>query len=147
MILAITEQNAWENESWTYVLDVEKQDASSLNFMMIFVRLANIQFEVDRENAKKNGHPRNFASSRYSFNFYDSYSTEDYPDRRTRILLTHKNVNMVASTKPDGYNVGGIMLDRVISNAKVKSAMIGMRDKKENRIYKDFESIFLKKKK
>ena len=55
MILAITEQNAWENESWTYVLDVEKQDASSLNFMMIFVRLANIQFEVDRENAKKNG--------------------------------------------------------------------------------------------
>lgn len=146
MILAITEQNAWENESWTYVLDVEKQDASSLNFMMIFVRLANIQFEVDRENAKKNGHPRNFASSRYNFNFFDSYTEEDFGNRK-RILLTHKNINLTASAKPDGYNVGGLMLDRVISNAKVKSAMIGMRDKKENRIYKDFESIFLKKKK
>lgn len=144
MFLVVIERNMWENESWSYVLDVSKQDASSLNFLMIFVRLANIQFDVDKENARKNGHPRCFASSRYSFEFFDSYESQEYADY-TRVVLKHKNCNLSTGSKPNGYKTGGLMLDKVISNAKIKSVMIGMRDKKENRMYKGFESIFLKK--
>jgi hypothetical protein len=146
MFLKVTERNMWEQEAWSHIIDVSKQEASSLNFLMIFVRLANEQFEVDKEKAKRNGHAHCFASSRYQMEFYDSYKEEKIGER-SRILLTHKNSNLSIFTDGGSYKSSGLMLDRVISSGKMKSAMLAMRDKKQNSIYKNFESIFLKKSK
>lgn len=146
MLIKITETNMWEREKWSYILDLSKQDSSSINYLMIFIRVANEQFEIDKENAKKNG-LNYYASSRYSFTFFDSYIIEESIILKNPYVVlldkTHKK-QFVLNNNDNGYKIGGLMLDKIISNAKMKSAMIAMRDKKQNKLYKSFEDVFLK---
>jgi hypothetical protein len=139
MLLKVMEINMWEKERWSYILDLSKQDASSINYLMIFIRVANIQFEKDKENARNKGHADCFASSKYSFEFFDSFEYS----KGNSLVLVNKNCRLHTGGG-GGYKSGGLMLDKIISNAKMKSAMITMRDKKENKLYKSFEDIFLK---
>jgi len=142
MLIAITERNMWENESWTYVVDGDKQDAASINFLITFSVLANKKFEEDKQQANRNGHPRCFASSCYNIRFFDSFE-----DRGGgRISLKNKGMNLIIGNGDSSYTSFGLRLDRVISNAKIKSAMVHLRDKNNNKLYKEFESVFLKKK-
>jgi hypothetical protein len=154
MLLKITEYCAWENEKWSYVIDMNKQEASAINHLMIFIRVANIQFEKDKEQSQAqpavlpyhplfNRYPRNlFAASRYSYEFYDSM--EEKTAGRVTLIKSDGGLSLSGGS---GYNsFTNIMTDRKISIAKMKSAMISMRDKKENKLYKVFDSIFLSKK-
>jgi hypothetical protein len=153
MLLKITEYCAWENERWSYIIDMDKQEASAINYLMIFIRVANISFEKDKEESQAqppvlpyhflfNRNPRNpFAASRYSYEFYDSME-----EKAGRIKLI-KSDGSLSLSDGSGYNqFTNIMTDRKISIAKMKSAMISMRDKHENKLYKVFDSIFLSKK-
>jgi hypothetical protein len=148
MILKITEYCAWENERWSYIIDLSKQEAAAINSLMIFIRCANAEFEKAKEEADKqppaipyhflfNSHPRNpFAASRYSFDFFDSADEKKMQLRCVgRTVSLSDNVGYQAATN--------FMLDRKISLARMKSAMIAMRDKKQNKLYKVFDSIFL----
>jgi hypothetical protein len=147
MLIAITEANAWENERWTYVLDIEKQDSGALNDLMIFFRLANEDYDVAKEDAGNNPmyhsifnrhQPRIFAASKYWFKFCESMVVEKYG-----FALKHKTSPIMHVRNNGGYKSGGIFLDKVISPKRAKSAMIAIRDRQENILYKDFESIFL----
>lgn len=136
MLIAITEFNAWENERWTYVLDMGKQDGEVLNNLMIFIRVANQHFEGVKEKASE----RLFAASRYNFRFYNELDTsKKYP------VLRNKNGALVMSST-SGYNSNSFDLNLVISPSRMKSAMLRMRDKQENDLYKNFDSLFLKTK-
>lgn len=136
MLIAITEFNAWENERWAYVLDMDKQDGNVLNDLMIFIRLANAEFEKIKEGAKY----RLFAASKYTFKFYNSLNlTKLYP------ILVNKNCSLIINSDP-GYNSNSFDLSVVISSKRMRSAMLSIRDKKENILYKDFDSLFLKSK-
>lgn len=150
MILKITEYCAWENERWSYIIDLNKQQASAINYLMIFIRCANKQFELDKEYSQSqppvlsyhpifNRYPRNpFAASRYSYEFYDSF--EEKPGR-IKLIKSDSSLSMSDGC---GYNkFTNMMLDRKISIARMKSAMIAMRDKNENKLYKTFDNIFL----
>ena len=87
MILAVKEYCAWENERWVYIIDLSKQEAAAINSLMIFIRCANVEYEIAVREAKKqppalpyhplfNRHPRNpFAASRYSFNLDRDWET------------------------------------------------------------------------
>jgi hypothetical protein len=154
MLLKITEYCAWENERWSYIVDMDKQEATAINYLMIFIRVANIQFEKDKEQSQAqpavlpyhplfNRHPRNpFAASKYSYEFYDKM--EEKAAGRVTLIKSDCSLSMSSGS---GYNqFTNIMTDRKISIAKMKSAMISMRDKKENKLYKVFDSIFLSKK-
>jgi hypothetical protein len=148
MILKVTERCAWENESWSYFIDLSGQSAEAINFLMIFIRCANAHFEKVKEATDKqppalkphflfNRHPRNpFAASRYTFEFYDAADEKEFELKRgrTRIHISERS----------GYhNFNNFRIDRKISIARMKSAMISMRDKKENKLYKSFDRIFL----
>lgn len=136
MLIAITEFNAWENERWTYVLDMEKQDGEVLNNLMIFIRVANQYFEEVKEKATH----RLFAASRYNFRFYNEIDTsKKYP------ILRNKKVSLVMNSK-SAYNSDFIDPNMIISPLRMKSAMIRMRDKQTNDLYKNFDSLFLKSK-
>ena len=148
MILKITEYCAWENERWSYIIDLSKQEAAAINSLMIFIRCANAHFEEVKEAASKeppalpyhplfNRHPMNpFAASRYSFDFFDSAD-----EKKMQLQCVGRTVSM---SKDCGYqSFTNFMLDRKISLARMKSAMISMRDKKQNKLYKAFDSIFL----
>lgn len=136
MLIAITEFNAWENERWTYVLDMEKQDGEVLNNLMIFIRVANLHFEEIRKSTTN----RLFAASRYNFRFYKELDvSEKYP------VLRNKNGALVM-TRTAGYNSNSYDLNLVMSSSRMKSAMLRMRDKNENDLYKNFDSVFLKSK-
>lgn len=148
MLLSITDKNAWERESWHYIFDISKQDAAALNWLMIFVRLANAEFERVKENAPTVGggsifsRPmKMFAASYYTIRFYDKIDEED--DDRL-ILLEGKTRCHIR--KSSGYLSSCNFMDTKISVARMKSAAVTMRDKKENKLYKNFDSIFLKQK-
>lgn len=140
MLLKVTERNMWERENWPYVIDLSKQEASTINYLMIFIRLANKQFEEDKQNASRNGHGQCFASSHYSFDFFDSYE-----DKKGSVILKNRKMNLHLGNRENDYTSSGLRLDKVISAGKIKSAMTAIRDKKTNKLYKDFESVFLKK--
>lgn len=151
MILKITEYCAWENERWSYIIDLSKQEAAAINSLMIFIKCANAHFEKANEEAQNqpsaipyhplfNRHPRNpFAASRYKFDFYDD--AEESDSRGGKVILSGKTF---WQSNDVGYNkFVTFMLDRKISIARMKSAMVTMRDKKQNKLYKIFDSIFL----
>jgi hypothetical protein len=150
MILRITEYCAWENERWSYIIDLTKQDATAINSLMIFIRCANAHFEEVRTEAERqppalayhplfNRHPRNpFAASSYVFNFYD---TAEHDGEKGKLTCAGKTIWV--SDQSGYHKFINFMLDRKISVARMKSAMIAMRDKKENKLYKSFENIFL----
>ena len=137
MLVAITEVNMWEREKWTYILDVEKQGAQVLNWLNIFVKFAGKQFEIDSSAAK--GNTEVFASSNYWVKFYDRYEKNE----RGNVVLVQGKERLIMNGKPN-YKSAGLMLNKSISAARMKSAMIKMRDKGENNLYKNFESLFLK---
>ena len=154
MILVIKEYCAWENERWSYIIDVCKQDAAAINSLMIFMRLANEYFEdAKRESEAQppvlpyhplfNRHPRNpFAASSYQFSFYDEIQTDE---RGRHNLITSECETCLSDHS--GYNkMTNIMTDRKISPKRMKSAMQRMRNKKENTLYKCFDAVFLKPK-
>jgi len=142
MLLKITERNAWEREAWSHIISIDKQDSQALNHLMIFTRLANQQFELAKEAASKAGHGSMFAASRYSVDFYDGVEESE----RSFRLKNKKGPDMIVSKGNSNYKSNEMFLNRQISSAKMKSAMVTMRDKKENVLYKGFESVFLKEK-
>src|ERR1044072_6329293 len=86
MLIAITEFNAWENERWTYVLDMKKQDGEALNNLMIFIRVANKHFEEIKESTSE----RLFAASRYKFRFLNGLDiSKKHP------VLRNKNTSLL----------------------------------------------------
>ncbi len=151
MLLKVTEYCAWEQEKWSYIIDMDKQEAAAINWLMIFIRCANKYFEQVKEDPKR---PRisyspifdshrvsPFAASRYSYEFYDGI---DEKGTRTTLIKSDGNLSL---SKGGGYhNFTNIITDRKISRAKMKSAAIAIRDKNENKLYKSFDSIFLTKK-
>lgn len=142
MLLKITERNAWERESWSHIVAIDKQDGRALNHLMIFTRLANENFEEAKKAASRAGHGSMFAASRYSVEFYETVETTD----RSFHLKNKTGPGMIVS-RNSGYKSSELMLERKISPARMKSAMMAIRDKKENVLYKGFESVFLKSKK
>ena len=150
MLLRITEYCAWENEKWSYIIDLDKQNGAAINYLMIFIRCANSHFdEVKLQSEQKGGpltrhflfnrNPRTpFAASKYSFDFYDSID-----QRSSRATLINIDHSLVLSNKSGYNNSTNIMTDRKISPAKMKSAMVAMRDKGQNKLYKTFDTIFL----
>lgn len=153
MLLKITEYCAWENEKWSYVIDMDKQDACAINYLMIFIRVANAHFEIAKEESQSqppalpyhalfNRNPRNpFAASRYNYQFYDSME-----EKSGRVILIKSDSTMSLSDGAGYNNFTNIMTDRKISSFKMKSAMLSMRDKNENKLYKVFDNVFLSKK-
>lgn len=148
MLLKITESNAWENERWSYVIDLSKQEAASINWLMIFIRCANKVYDDAKEAAPTNNYggpfsrpTKVFAASLYWFEFYDEILSED--DECLRLGNRNSNMNI---SKAGNYKSGGNFVDRKLSFAKIKSAAVTIRDKKENKLYKDFESAFHSKK-
>lgn len=136
MLIAITEYNAWEHEKWTYVLDMDKQDGEVLNTLMIFIRVANKYFE----EAKSKSEQGLFAASKYSYKFYTRIDlTSKHP------CLENKNRSLIIASEPR-YNSHSFDLSAVISSKKMISAMKRMRDKQMNDLYKNFTSLFLKRK-
>ncbi len=138
MLIAITEYNAWENERWTYVLDVDKQDGETLNRLMIFIRLANEEF-IKIKNSTTN---RLFAASHYNLKFYNEL---DLNNKYPCLINKRKGGGLIIASDP-GYKSHSFDLSLVISHKRMQSAMIKIRDKKENLLYKNFDSLFLKTK-
>lgn len=154
MILAITESNAWEREKWIYVLDINKQDSEALNHLVIFIRLANEYFDKQKVASDKNPPPvpyhpifnrhpvRVFAASKYWFKFYKEV---DLSKTNPRLVGTNSGSSLIVNSDP-GYNSHSFDTSMIISPRRMKSAMIKMRDKGENVLYKNFDSLFLTKK-
>lgn len=149
MLIAITEHNSWENERWTYVLDLNKQDGQTINNLMIFVRLANEHWQIadedtsvpDRSSIFTRHTPKLFAASKYWIKFYDSMEKDG-----NRIKLKNKNGMGLSIGSVNGYKSNRFDLSLVISPRKMHSALISMRDKDTNPLYKDFDSVFLSQK-
>lgn len=138
MLLVITEHNSWENESWKYLLDLDKQDGEALNDLMIFIRLANEY----HEEVKKSVTHRLFAASKYSFKFYNKIDTSGkYP----RLINNKIGGGLIVTSNP-GYHSHSFNLDNKLSSKRMRSAMLAIRDKKDNILYKNFDSLFLKSK-
>ena len=131
----ITEVNCWEREKWNYILDLEKQSGEALNWLFIFERLAREQFEKDKKNATSEV----FASSNYWIKFYDRYEVGN--DGYLKLINGDSTLIMNGDTN---YKSAGLMLDKVIIPRKMKGAMQEMRDKKTNRLYKNFEYVLTK---
>lgn len=157
MLVAITEANAWEHERWTYVLDADKQGAEILNLLTVFCRLATKEADKMKEAVTADiNHPwvrdmlgrplyKLYAASHYTIRFYDSVEVDASRDPYRPVLIEGKR-KMHFSFGDGGYKNGGLLLNTQISPHRLASAMVGIRDRKENKIYKDFESLFLKKK-
>jgi hypothetical protein len=149
MLIAITEHNSWENERWTYVLDLNKQDGGTVNNLMIFVRLANEHWQIadedtptpDRSSIFTRHTPKLFAASKYWIKFYDSMERDG-----NRIKLKNKNGVGLSIDSKNGYKSNRFDLSLVISPKKMLSALISMRDKDTNSLYKNFDIVFLSKK-
>lgn len=154
MILAVTESNAWEREKWTYVLDIDKQDSEALNHLIIFINHANEYFEKAKKEDEKttppvpfhpifNPHPiRVFAASKYWLKFYEEL---DMSGKYPRLRGSNDGSSLVVNSNP-GYNSHSFDTSMVISPRRMKSAMQKMRDKRENILYKNFDSLFLAQK-
>lgn len=138
MLLVITEYCSWENERWKYLLDLEKQDGEALNDLMIFIRLANDKFD----KVKKEATHVIFAVSRYSFKFYNKI---DASGKYPRLINNKKGAGLIICSEP-GYNSHSFDLNNRLSSKRTRSAMLAIRDKGQNILYKDFDSILLKKK-
>lgn len=148
MILKITEANAWENERWSYAIDVSKQDAETINWLMIFVRCANSVYDKAKESAitQNFGGPfsrpiKIFAASKYWFDFWDGIADE-FEDGELSLYRMVGKKRTHTTIRGGYYKSGGNFTDKKLSFAKVKSAAVTMRDKGENKLYKDFESAF-----
>ena len=137
MLLKVTELNHWEKEKWSYLIDLDKQEATAVNDLFSFFRLAREQFDKDKSQAGCRGQSH-FASSNYYYEFYDSLDTRgNYP------VLKRKDCNLCMNGG-GGYKSNMLSLKNIISVRKIRSARNAMRDKKENKLYKNFEYIFLK---
>lgn len=153
MILTITEANHWEHERWHYILDAEKQRAAALNDLISFIRLNNIETERIKKEVDANqdhsavtdmfGRPmyKLFAASSYWFRFYDSMEIDEkygYP------VVINGRSRLAMNGGAQNYKSGIVDLTLRISQARMYSALKLMQDKKENKLYKNFESLFLK---
>lgn len=137
MILKITECNYWEREKWHYLIDIEKQEAYAINELFIFLRLAMKEFEkIKSENPNMDC----LAISNYQYTFYDNSEITD-----NKTILIRKNSKLHMNMHSD-YKSSNFNLDKIISTKRIHSAMISIRDKKENKLYKNFEYIFLQDK-
>lgn len=149
MLIAITEHNSWENERWTYVLDLHKQDAEAINNLMIFVRFANEHWHIadedtpvpDRSSIFSRHTPKLFAASKYWIKFYDSCEKDE-----SGYVLKHKGHGGLHIRSSGGYKSSRYDLSLIISPKKMLSATVSMRDKDTNSLYKDFDSVFLSQK-
>jgi len=147
MLIAITEHNSWENERWTYVLDLNKQDGQTINNLMIFVRLANEHWEIanddapvpDRSSIFTRHTPKLFAASKYWIKFYDAVEE----DEKGAVVLRNYKGDGLRLGRGGGYKSNKVDLNAVISPKKMLSAMISMRDRDKNSLYKNFDSVFL----
>src|ERR1051326_4355344 len=129
MIIAITEHNAWENARWTVGLDLNQQKASTINDLHIFAHCANTRFDEMRQNAGRGGL---FAASRYSIKFYDGFT------RRPDGIFVLTNTNGGGLTlNGNSYKSSYVDTSLKISPQRMRSAMVRMRDKGENQLYKD----------
>lgn len=138
MLIAITETNAWEMEKWTYVFDTNNLGASVINNLIVFARMANEEFDKQLALVPKN---QPFAMSRYWVRFYDRLDKGN--DGYTRLINQKSTLILNASDYQD-YKTGGIFLDRKLSIKRLISACISIRDRQENKIYKNFESLLIK---
>lgn len=103
---------------------------------MIFIRLANERFEKVKAEATHTI----FAASKYTFKFYNRIDTAGkYP----RLINNKKGAGLVICSDP-GYHSHSFNLDNKLSPKRTRSAMLAVRDKDKNILYKDFDSIFLK---
>jgi hypothetical protein len=154
MILVITDRNAWEHESWNYVIDMEKQDAYSLSLLMTFIEHANRYFRLCKEAA---GPPKMvgwgffrvpinpvFAASSYSVDYYDSVEQKG---KRVTLIRKMSYSTTIDNIEASGYlNFWNLHLDQKISTRIVKKAVSkisAVKGKKENILYKCFESVLL----
>jgi hypothetical protein len=149
MIISIREANAWEQERWTYVFDLSKQNAEAIHWLMIFIRVANKYYEECKENAPEpmrlpfpfgGRSPKLFAASFYSFDFWDGFEDADNG------FYLFQGKSKMCFSKEGSYKSNSVCLDAIISVAKMKSSAVTMRDKDNNKLYKNFEHIFLKQK-
>lgn len=138
MLIAITEHNAWENEKWMYVLDLDKQDGEVINCLMIFIRMANEEFDKIKNSTTH----RLFAASRYTFKFYNEL---DLSKNQAHLRNKTLGAGLVLNGN-SAYQSNSFDLNLIISSKRMKSAMLSMRDKKDNIIYKSFQSLFMKTK-
>lgn len=154
MLLAITESNSWERERWTYIFDTSLQDAAVINELALFCEMANKESNKIKDKVMTDpDHPwvtdmfgrqlyKLFATSFYRMRFYDSYEVNEehgYPILIEGTRKTHMN-------SQTNYKDAGLMLDRRISPSRLHSAIVTMRGKQQNKLYKNFESVLLKDK-
>ena len=157
MIIAIREFNHWENERWTYILNAELQGSAVINDLIIFAKYANEQAKQVRDETMANpNHPfvtrgfgasagyKLYAASSYIVEFYDSMEMHErgYP-----ILVSGRRKMHFNSFGNGGYKEGMIGLQTLrISPSRMYSARLAMcsKDTPENKLYKNFESLFLK---
>jgi hypothetical protein len=137
MILQITEYCKWENERWGYLITLEKQPTIALTHLFIFMRLANDLYKHIEDNATTDL----FAASNYHVAFFDKAEKEEEDNR---IVLINSSHRIACRLEEGGYQSRtNVLLDKIISPAKVKSFMLAIRDKQENHIYKNFYGIFV----
>lgn len=152
MLIKVTEANHWEHERWSYILDADLQGAQVINDLLSFIRLCNEETaKIKKAVHDDPNHPwvtdmfqrpmyKLFAASTYSMRFYDRL--EEHPERGYPVLISNKSkLHMNGGTS---YKTAGAMLNKRISPARIYSALIAIRDHKENKLYKSFEDLFLK---
>lgn len=127
-------------QSEGFFFNLEDQDASTINNLMNFIRLANEDFEKAKNNAKS-GIPdmfgrrlKYFAAERYHMRFFDDVQEDTYND----YVLINRDIHLHSNA----YDFRG----SIISHRKLKG-IINEIKKGENRLYKQFDSLFLKNKK
>ncbi len=156
MLVTVTEANAWEHERWTYILDVEKLGAPTLNELISFCRLATEEAKKMKDAVMADpNHPwvtdmfgrqlyKLYAASAYHLRFYDSMEWNE--ERGYPILVEGRRRLNMNSYNRNGYKSGGDCTDERLSVARLHSAVVQLQKNGENKLYKDFEGLFLKKK-
>jgi hypothetical protein len=135
MIVMVTEVNMWEREKWNYLMDIDKVGGAVMNDLMIFVRLANEDFKKQSDLGRGL-----FAASRYLVKFYDCFDNSDRPS-----VGCSNGYRMYLSNSACYKNGLNDFREKTLSPRRMRGVMAEMRDKNNNRIYKDFEYLFLKK--
>src|SRR5690348_16460424 len=141
LLMRITEFCRWENERWTYVIDISEQEGACLDWLFIFIRLANQYHNKAQEEAKNNTPSISggffarhtltpFAASRYDIGFYNKIVNEE----NSNMVLGYNNLpgKMHLDFSKGDYKNGANMIGRKISPFRMKSAMSAIRDKNEN---------------
>lgn len=130
MLLKITEVNLWEKEKWSYILSIENMDASQLDTLLSFIRLAQENFSKNRDKTMPVQ-----AISNYWYSFYDSLENNV-------LVRANQRLNLGNGTS---YNLSfNDRRDRKISIRKLNKARDEMRDNGKNLLYKNVDYIFLK---